>query len=269
MLDTIFKKFNLKKVHAQVYLSLLEDGPATAGSLAKKLNIPRSTLYGFLYDLIQKGLVKQSEKYNIKIWQAEPPEKINGIVDEKINALEQTKENFNEMLLDLKNKQKTDFINPNFKYYEGSEGIKQLFKSMLVYRDIITDSFWPIKDMIEVLGPDLFIYLNKRRIKQNIYVKALWPESRKIDVKKNIFMGEGEKFKREIRIAPKGVYTVMGYWAFEDKVVLISSRHEAFGFLVESFEFRQMLKTQFDLIWQMSKPYKVDLKYTEKFLEDL
>jgi len=54
-----------------------------AGSLAKRLNIPRSTLYGLLDELARGGLVLQNEKENVKLWQAVDPEKINNILNDK------------------------------------------------------------------------------------------------------------------------------------------------------------------------------------------
>ena len=170
---------------------------------------------------------------------------------------------------ELISKQKTDFISPNFQYYEGSEGVKQILKDAFLYRDIETETLWPIKDMIEVLGKDFFIYFNKRRIKQNISIRSIWPSDKAVDIKQNIFLGAGDGFKREIRIAPTGISCSMGYWAYKDKVAFISSKKESFGFIVQSKELRQLLKTQFEVLWKMSKPIKVEAKYTNEFLRNL
>jgi hypothetical protein len=52
-------------------------------------------------------------------------------------------------------------------------------------------------------------------------------------------------------------------------VAFISSKKESFGFIVESRELRQLLKTQFDILWQMSKRLEVDPKYTQEFLKSV
>lgn len=269
MLENIFSKFDLKEEHIKIYLSLLEGGLLSAGDLAKRLAIPRSTLYGFLYDLVHKGLVRQSEKAKVIIWQAESPEKINDLLDEKINSFEQAKQNLANVLTDLKDKRKTDFISPHFQYFEGSEGLRQVMKDVLLYRDISVESFWPIKDMLDVLGNDFFIYFNHKRISQNIYIRAIWPESKKVDIKQNIFLGVGKEFKREIRLSPPDIECSMGYFTYKNKAAFISSKKESFGFIVESLELKELLLTQFELLWKASKKIEVDIKYTKEFLKNL
>lgn len=254
MLNKLFKNFNLGEKETKVYLSLLEGGPVTAGSLALKLNIPRSSLYGFLFNLSSKNFVQQSQKNGIKIWQATPPEKITPLINQKINSLEEVRNSFIDILPDLTAKQDTDFTEPKFTYFEGVEGVKNVLKDGLLYRDIETISFWPFSDMMDILGEDFFVYFNKRRIERNIYIKALWPKGRAVDIKKYTFLGVGDKFRREIRQAPSNIDCSMGYWAYQNKVAFISSKKESFGFVVESVELKQLLETQFDVLWQLSKP---------------
>ena len=123
--------------------------------------------------------------------------------------------------------------------------------------------------MIEVIGEDTFRYLNKERIKRNIYTQAIWPNTQLVDIKKHPYLGVGEEFLREIRIAPEGIDFSMGYWIFENKVSFVSSAKEAFGFIVESKELVEMLSSQFDLIWKQSKTITVPKKYTEGFLKEI
>lgn len=269
MLDDIFKKLALKREHAAIYSALLESGALPAGNLAKRLNMARSTLYGFLYDLLQAGLVIQSENNGVKIWQANEPNKIDNLINEKIDSLQELKNEFGDMLVDLKSKQKTDVTSPHFSYFEGSEGIKQILRDVLLYENIEIEAAWPIKDMVEVVGKDFLINHNKKRIKSNISMRMVWPKEKAMDIKNNIFLGVGEGFKREIRLAPKEIDFSMGYWAYSDKVAFVSSNKEGFGFIVQSKEFRQLVKMQFSLLWNISKPIKVDPKFTDPFLESI
>ncbi len=269
MLDQLFQKLDLGERERAVYLALLESGPTSAGHLAKMVGVPRSSLYGFLSNLLEKGLVLQSEKAHVKFWQAQSPDELLTILDGKINELETTKANLEGLVGELKKRQSTDFTLPRFTYFEGADGVRQILKDMLLYRDITTQAFWPINDMIFTLGQDFFEHLNIRRIKQNLYTQAIWPADKAVDIKQYPFLGVGEKFKREIRVAPKGVESSMGYWAYKNKVAFVSSRKESFGFIVESMELRQMMQTQFDVIWGMSKPVTIESKYTEKFLEKI
>ena len=271
MLENVFAKFGLEAIHTRIYLNLLESGPISAGNLTKRLNLPRSSLYGFLDDLRGRGLVTQSERYAVKIWQAAPPEKMNQLVDEQMNGLENIKTTLAGILPDIIKRQKTDFINPKFSYFEGSEEIRHMLKDLLLHRDIATEAFWPYKDMAEIINED-FIRENNhiQRIKRNIYIRVIWPENKTVDIDKYPFLGVGKKFLKEIRIAPPQVDCSMGYWAYANKVMFISSKVESFGFIVESVELRQLLKTQFDIIWNLSRPVpNTTTKKSEEFINSL
>lgn len=144
MLDTIFVNFGLKREHSDVYLALLNGGIMPVGKLAKHLDIPRTTIYGLLKDLAQNGLVIQNEKSDLKLWQAVPPETIKTFLNEKINALENTRTGFESILESLQKSQKTDFISPKFHYYEGAEEMKMMLKDVLMYNKLETELCWHV-----------------------------------------------------------------------------------------------------------------------------
>lgn len=269
MLDEIFEKFGFKKEHSNIYLILLEGGIMSAGSLAKRLDIPRTTLYGLLNDLAQGGLILQSEKENVKLWQAVDPENIKNILNDKINSLENTRKNFDTVLEKLKSSQKTDFISPKFNYFEGAEEMKTMLKNVLLYDNLKTELCWPVKDMSKVLGEEFLYEFNKKRIRNNVYIRVIWPMDKVGDITKDVFLAPGKEVKREVRIAPDGVDFSMGYWAYGNKVIFMSSKKENFGFIVESNELRQLLKTQFEILWNISKPLKENVESSKKFLDDI
>lgn len=267
MLDDVFRQLRLSDQETRTYLGLLETGSSTASTLAKKISTPRTSLYGFLSGLSDKGLVTKSAKDGITHWKAKSPELLIGLLEKQAIDIEQARHTLEKMLPSLKAKEVTDLVTPRFNYFEGAEGVKHLLRDMLLYRNIETEAFWPIRDMIDILGADFFEYLNERRIKQNLYTKAIWPKTKTVDISRNTFLGVGKEFKREIREAPTGINTSMGYWAYGNKIAFLSSRKESFGFLVESAELRQMMKTQFDMLWNISKPIKVPIEETREFLQ--
>lgn len=269
MLDSLFSKLQLGKSETDTYLALLESGLTSAGELARRMSVPRSSLYGFLRALQQKGLATVGDKAGVKVWQALSPERLLELVDTQLKNWQSEKENLQGLLETLRERQRTDLLPPRFAYYEGAEGVRSLLREMLLYRDIETFVFWPSKDMLEILGEDYLQNHNIERIHQNISIRAIWPSNRLIDFRKHTYLGSGKVFLREIRVAPKGIDCMMGYWAYQNKVAFISSRFESFGFLVESVELRDMLKTQFELLWSLSKPVVTSEKDAEIFLKKL
>ena len=176
---------------------------------------------------------------------------------------------FLELLPDLHKRSGVTLIHPKFQFFEGEDGVKHVLKDMLLYRGISTEAFWPIRSMLETLSPDFFRYHNKARIQRNISTRAIWPLSQAVDIKQYPYLGVGDAFKREIRVAPKNIDFSMGYWLYGSKAAFLSSRRERFGFIIESAELAETLCSQFNAIWNLSKPLTVDPKDTELFLAEL
>ncbi|MFA5023092.1 MAG: helix-turn-helix domain-containing protein [Candidatus Paceibacterota bacterium] len=268
MLDEAFNQIGLGPTHQEIYLVLLEMGAMPAGEIAKRLDLPRSTIYGLLEEMVDKGVIVQSQKWSIKVWQIISPEKISGLISDKIKSLSQIKTGLETVLPKLIAKNAGKLTSPRFTYYEGREGIKQIFKDVIMYRDIETECLWPYKDMMEVIDMKFLVENNQiERIKRNISLRVIWPKNKVVDVKKYPHLGVSEEFLRETRIAPASVDISMGYWAYANKVAFISSKRESFGFIVESMDLRQLIKAQFDELWKHSKPLRVNPKDTQEFVD--
>lgn len=270
MLTDLLATLGLSEEEAKTYLALLKTGSTSAGFLAKHLDLPRPSVYGFLERLTAKGLVKQSVDFSgVKSYQAEPPEKVNMLFEQKIEQLQNRQVEYQAILPELEVGGMGKAMPPKFQLYEGQEGVKHVLKDMLLYRNMETEAFWPIKSMIEVLSADFFRYHNKQRIKNNLSIRAIWPKEQVVSIVAHPYLGASPALLRELRIAPADVDFSMGYWIYGNKAAFISSKRESFGFIIESVELVEMLKAQFEVIWRLSKALKENEEATKGFLEDL
>lgn len=270
MINAVLNSLGFNEEEVECYITLLEQGTSTAGILAKKMGVPRPTLYDILRKLQDKGLLTQSiNDTGTRTFTALEPEKINQLFEQRKEQLDKNQDLFKQVLPDLMKKQPSKLLKPNFQLFEGEEGVKHVLKDMLLYSNMETMAFWPIKAMVEILSPDFFRYHNKERIKNKLYTRAIWPQNQLVDIAEHPFLGVGEDFRREIRVAPAEIDFTMGYWIYGNKVAYISSRKESFGFILESAEHVEMLRTQFEMLWKMSKPLEVDEKATQPFIDEL
>ena len=267
MIETKLKILGLKDDEIKTLLFLLTEGPAGAGTIAKKLQLGRPSLYGYLKNLIEKGLVTQSTKNGIKIFSPAPQDTFDLVFENRIQKLKEAKHKIADLFEDLQNKK--NWSRPKLQIFEGKEEMRNLAKDFLLYRNTHTQSYWPIKSMIKVLGEEFFRDFNIERVKRNIWVDAIWPENEIINIDTHPFMGAGEEFLREIRKAPSGIHFSMGYWIYENKVAFISSEKSNFGFIVENEEFAQMLRSQFNILWQLSKKQKQSSKEASRAFEKM
>ncbi|MFZ2192766.1 MAG: helix-turn-helix domain-containing protein [Candidatus Moraniibacteriota bacterium] len=267
MLDKILEEIGLSENSIRIYMRLLEGSSFSARQLAENLNIPRPSVYDNLKILMNKGLVVEHDKENKKIFTADDVKNLPQLIKSKRETLEEFETEIKK-ILPLLTKQ-TKNIEPKIKFYSGAEGIRQVLRDMLWYENIETLTMWPISEMVEVLGKDYLADLNRRRIRRNISIKGIWPEDKAVKLKEHPFLGVGKKHLRELRLAPKNMIWNMSYWLYDDKVAFISSRQEGFGFVIHSKDFSELIRTQFEVIWKISKTIKPQSKYTDKFLETI
>lgn len=269
MLDKILSSLDLDTSEQKVYLFLLGKGPSIASTIAKRSGIRRTSLYGILKRLSEHQLVSEISIDGVKLFSAQRPEQVELLLRKKIEQLNHNSKLFQEILPALKSKHKKIVSKPKIEMFEGKIGLQSVLKDMILHYDLSTFALWPVRTMLESLSSEFHRYLNKERIKNNLYTRAIWPNSQIIDFKKHPYLGVGEEFKREIRIAPKSIEFDMGYWSYANKVAFVSSQKECFGFLVESEDLVNTLKMQFDILWQISTPINVNRADTQNFLDEV
>jgi sugar-specific transcriptional regulator TrmB len=267
--EDVLRKLGLDPLETKGYAELHRRGAMSAGTLAKRLGVPRTTVYTMLERLSGKGLIKGSTKGGVKCYVAESPDTIGHIISQRLASLDTAHKEFLELLPELRQKSARTTGSPLLTVMEGQDGLQSLLRDMLHYGNIQTCAVWPIKKMMEVLSPEFFRFHNIERIKRDIYTRAVWPSTEVVSIEKFPFMGWGKKFKREVRIAPESTTYELGYWIYANKVAFISSARESYGFLIQSEELAQTLTAQFELLWRESAPLKFNGSAVVDFLKSV
>lgn len=268
MIEDILGTIGFREEETKVYISLLEGGSTSAGALAKKMRLPRPTLYGYLEKLGNAGLVAQSVSSGIKQFQAEPPSRIKQLYQRKIEALQQNNRSLDDLIPQLETMVAKSSSKPRMHFYEGREGAESIWEDVLFYPDTHTRIFWPTTTMTDLVGEDFVRYHNKERIKKNISIQALWLKKDIPTLKRNPYLGSSKKLLRETRLTPEHADSQMGYWIYgPNKVLMLSSARESFGMIIESAEFAQMMKAQHQMIWQISEPLPPS-EFNDRMIDD-
>ncbi len=266
-LSQLLDQFGCDEEEKVLFSSLFTHGEQKVQELAKNSSIKRTTIYGVIERLLDKNLIEEITKQSVKTYRVLEKENIKKNLDTKISTLWETKSSIDKLFSSLNtgaNKK------PELKFFEGKSGVQHVLNDLILYKNTETESFWPIKKMLKVLGADYFNFLNKERIKRNIFTRAIWPENQIIDTKEFPYLGSGEEFLREIRVAPKQIDFSVGYWIYEDKVAFIACDNEPYAFILKSEIFVEMMKMQWNLVWNLSKPLKQEQnKETKKFIENI
>jgi sugar-specific transcriptional regulator TrmB len=231
-------QFDLIGKKADVYLAVLELGSGTVIEIARKSEIKRTTVYDILLDLEKSGLIYQTTKVNKRLFVAEDPEKLKKKLEEKERILD-------EMLPQLRSFYNIKGIKPKIKFYEGKEGLRQVYSDTLNYGGEILA--FASEDVVKVLGMNWANDYLAKRVKRGIRARIILP---KTEIIERDFNPLDQKQLRSSKLvsAKKYPFSIEINIYGHQKVALMSSREEM-GIIIEGKEIYNTLKLIFELLW--------------------
>ena len=123
-IEEVLEKTGMSTNEIKVYLTLNDNGSNKAGQIAKIAKIDRSSCYGSLKKLIEKGLVSYVSIGKIKWFQSAEPKKI-------IDYLKEQQEDVKSILPQLDKRQKQKRTKGQVRLYKGEKGVKTVFYDIL------------------------------------------------------------------------------------------------------------------------------------------
>jgi len=253
-IQKLLKIFRLRDIEAKLYEELFLGGTLSASEIAKRVEVSRTSVYDLLEHLVAVGLITETLQGVTKKFIVQSPAKIQLLIAEKEQELNDAKCVTEELQQTYNRNHISD--KPRLQLFEGRAELQQMMKDLLLYRDITVFAYWPIKKMLALLSSEFLINFHKERAKRNIALRVIWPATQLSALKANQFLNTNLGLKREARVAPHDIDFSLGYSIYNNTVRFISSSNENFGFLVESFELAEMMKTQYDILWKNSKRLK-------------
>lgn len=239
MLTNELEKLGLNEKEAKVYLSLLELGEANIQQIAKMSAVKRTTVYDILESLKQKGLLSVIIKSKRALYVAEDPRKLEDQLDERKVILRRVMPE----LLSI-----TNLLNkkPKIRYYEGAEGIKEVYKDTLKHPDQELLA-WVAEEAATKFDLDfLESFYVPKRLEKKIWVRAIapdFPEMRK-------YQATDEKSLRRTKIVSTEEFPMdVEINLYGKSKIGIMSFEEQFGLIIESPKIFNTLKSIFEMKW--------------------
>lgn len=234
------EKVGLNESEIKVYLALLELGETNISRIAKKSGIKRTTTYLVMDSLGGKGLVNVFKKKNKAVFYAEDPRKIQEIMEDRKKSIDRI---MPELLAF------TNVIDkkPNIRYFEGRDGIKDLFKDILKYPDqevleMYSESY--AQDFEEKFFSE---YFTPERVAKKIWVRAILPNNEII----RKLAASNETQLRKIKLLKPEEYNIkieLNIYG-KNKISIISFKEEI-GLIIESERIYESMKNIFELMWK-------------------
>jgi len=233
----------LNKTQAKAYIALVKQGSLTPPALAKLINETRTNAYTVLDKLTELGLAKKSERDKKLIYKVENPVALEKLViANRHEALEREKKIKNAMPT-LLNYFYTYSEQPGVRFFQGKEGIEDIYKDQLhTGKTIRVIRSWKDRDFF---GKGAYSIWRKRPAKHGIPTIMLSPDVP--DANNDPELDKKLLFSRTWM--NKNDYTAPVEWdIYGDKVSIISFGEEAIGMIIESPQIADSMRQLFAIM---------------------
>lgn len=233
------KDIGLSKSEISVYLYLLENGLSTPPQVAKGTKIARTNCYNILQGLKDGKLINEQVRDNRKAYIASNPEALLRSIERKKEAIEQILPDLKGLFTIQKNK-------PKIKFYEGIEGIKEIFEESLSADKILG---FASTEKLFSLDPKFFLW-HQRQLKKNniVFYDILSHDSKEKAAPETINILKGLYNVKFIDKRYGPVPTDILIW--DDEVVLMTLEEPIFATMVTNKPLADTFRIMFDVMWE-------------------
>jgi sugar-specific transcriptional regulator TrmB len=243
----LLEDIGLTTAQALAYQALIKSGSASAPIIAEHINESRSNTYKLLDKLCDLGLATKDTSSSKVRYFPSSPAALEQFIQRQSAEIQLRERKLKAQMPNL-----LDFFfahseQPSIRYFQGKEGIQQIFGDMLKTGQDIYLMRSPAD--VSFYDEEFFSMFRKKRAKLGIKTYALTP-----DVPSAVHSPETDAQNLFIRswISPDA-YTANVEWdIYGDKVALISYGEEAMGMIIESAQIAESFRQIFQLVRKAS-----------------
>lgn len=234
------KNLGFNQKEQDVYFALLELEKATANEIAYKSKVKRPTTYDILYRLRQQGFIAETYVNKKRYFVANPPENLIEIIEARKREL---KEDLPELLGIFNTKARK----PKVEYFEGLDGIIQLYEDTLNVLEKGDEILAYVADY-EILELEQYMHdYVLRRAKKGIKARGI--AENKPGIKE--FTKENKEQLRITKLVSESEFNLKNEInIYANKVIIITYKPEPFGVLIESKEIADTQRAIFEMAWR-------------------
>lgn len=226
---------------AVVYVRALELGIFSVSDLARKTELKRPTCYLVLDELSKKGLVSIVANPKKIKYKAESPD----ILKKQAETQMLVAQRLSGDLLKIFNPKSEG---PTMRYFTGQKSIQGIFDDVLKVKNKEYLYIGSGKDVIDTVGKEYIDEWLKQRVEKKIVAKSIRMKS--TEVMEDIYQ---TNTMRELKIAPESIHIAETIFIYGNKVAIISTPSENFGFIIENTEFSNTMRSLFSALWMVSE----------------
>ncbi|MDO8522626.1 MAG: helix-turn-helix domain-containing protein [bacterium] len=233
----LIRSLDLSESEIAVYLATLELGEAQIQDISRKSGVKRTSIYNFIDNLKERRLLSEIKKGKRRLFSATSPHHLLEQQKSKVSSVEK----LIPQLLAIQNNVKSK---PHVSFYEGIEGIKEIYRMTL--RDKQTIYAWEDLDRTHDALGKFFTSYPDERAEKNIPARCIdrdTPFAREFTAKNNIRLARESRF-----VSSKEFGTEINI--FGNKVAFFSyNKTNPFGVVIDDAGIAKTLKIAWTELW--------------------
>lgn len=245
-------ELGLSPQEINLYTLSLFLGPVSIAKLAEHLATPRPNIYKLIMGLENVGLAQFSHKKRYaRTFVVEPPSVLTTKLREKKEKIARLDYSLTSLMPDLFTLYHQGDRMTNIKIIQGEDQYRKTFNT--IFDEVKGDLYFfgSIQDLINHFSEEFYQELIRERMKRKLRLKALYLPGPYVD---EILT----RSKDETRIA-KVMYTANPFstsFQLSSNKVFIWQPNAPLALLIEDEYILQMLKSMFDMIWEITPETK-------------
>lgn len=235
---------------SQVYVALLNQGTATAQTIAKQTGISRSTVYAVAETLLQRGVISSVHQQGSTQYVAEAPQRLLAWSEQRVQEVREQSTRVSETIGALAVLFRQADGVPKARYFEGREALMQVREELWAMREPMWEAGSADERMGKVasMGEQQRLKLFERTRGGRLLLSVKSEQ----DVE-HITPSEGF----EVRTIDGASFPFSGALAVVGRFlcILIPDVPGA-GILIESEDMARTFRSLYEAAWRLGKPYK-------------
>lgn len=233
---SLMKALGLTPAQTDVYLAALELGRSSMQELARKSGVKRTTIYKFIDELKERGLIIETKRKTRSVYAAVSPQQL--LEFEKYRLAELT-----ELMPQLQAIENAVPHKPKVMFYEGIDAVKELYLDILKAEKSIV-AWSDLSGTLAAFGQFGAEFADKRA-RRNIELKWIVPDT----AEARAFTRRDYGLLRETKFLPNAQFAI-DINIYDNKVVLVNARSpQPFGVLIEDRLVADTLREAWQQLW--------------------
>lgn len=205
----------------------------------------RSSTYLAVDQLKAAGLMEVDELKRPKLVQAIEPKKLLGRVERKIQILEENFDTIHNFMPELERAYKTKSSRPGLQTYSGKDGLQQIMEDILEGSNDEILLFTNQSVEKDVFSKHDHTYFIRKRRERNLSIRVLATDD---EYAKNLMKEDSSNLRTTRLIKGVAPFSCEVY-IYKEKVAMLSFSNEVIGFGINSPDFAELMRWQFNITW--------------------